>query len=66
MLRSVHVSDQSVLHEVLNHTANLNMYPLKLERSTFPKPVVICFIIYLFYLCFRTSPDNCLPSCLGK
>lgn len=36
--------------------------PLKLDRSTFPKCEAICLIIYLFYLCFRTSPDNCLTS----
>lgn len=36
--------------------------PLKLERSAFPKCGAICLIIYLVYLCFRTSPDSCLTG----
>jgi len=63
---SVRGGRQSVLHEILNHKVNLSLYPSKLERPTFPKPVAISLVIYSFYLCFHTSPDSCLLSCLEK
>lgn len=66
MLHSAHPSHQSVLHKVQNHNENVNVYSLKPERPKFPKPGAICLIIYLGYLCFRTSPESCLLSCLWK
>lgn len=52
--------------KILNSNANLSRYTLKPERSTFPKPAAICLIMYLFYLCFHTSPASCLMSYLEK